>query len=79
MTECILLRVAERPECTDPQKAECLAHSKSSIKDSYCNTLRQGPRPPGAISYNHSQQVPELTALMGTEVFKISSLKVIKF
>lgn len=42
-------------------------------------TLRQGPCPPRAVLYNHSQQVPGLAAMMETEVFKLSSLKVIKF
>lgn len=58
--------VAGKLEGHDTWRAECLAQQKLAI----VITLRQSPRPPGAILYNHSQQVSGLAVFMETEVFK---------
>lgn len=63
----------------DLNKTTCVKQNTWHIVKTTVSTLRQGPKPPRAILYNHSQQVTGLTAKLETEVFKISSLKVMKF
>lgn len=77
MIECVFLIGRLRPEWDGTSKTECLAHSKSSIKVScykYSNT--RSPSSRGSFIQSFSTSLSSLTEM---EVFKISSLKVMKF